>query len=311
MAKSTGKGIYLSPGVYRDPKTGKTYQSKTGALPGKKKNLSDSPNNKDPKYKNSKNLTGTENAIVQNQQESDIALGNTFQGQADVVGQTASTPYNYQGPGQAVYNPEERARIEQELMGRFERYDAPRRQQENDDLARWAQSTGNSVDSPAYAARAKQLSDSQNARALDYQSQAVSQGLQEATGQFDMSNQAFQTGVGFYNQTRDRPWLEAGNTKALITGVAPAQEYDFQSRLQQQDFGNQMKLLNASKAGGGGNRPSGGGMTLSPFRPVPNFTGQTQQQPSFWSQAGSSLAGPLAGAFGKKAGEYLASSLFS
>jgi len=296
------KGIRVSPGVYKDPKSGKTYQSSTGALP---KGMKDAPK----KNKGIKGLTKNENTILQQQQTADMAVGDTRQDLTGRVDQAYADPYNYQGPAAAKYDPQERARIEQELMGRFERYDAPRRQQENDDLARWAQSTGNSVDSPAYAARQKQLADQQNARALDYQSQSVSQGLQEAQGQFGMSSDAFNQNLGYYNQTRDRPIGEYANVQGLIQSSPGVQEYGYQTRLQNQDFGNQMKLLNASKAGSGGSR---GGMTAPPqtFRPVPNFA-QQPQQPSFWSQAAGSLAGPLVNSFGQKAGEYVASSLFS
>jgi hypothetical protein len=297
------KGIRVSPGVYKDAKTGKTYQSTTGALP---KGMKDSPK----KNKGIKGLTQNENTILQQQQTADMAVGETRQDLTGRVDEAYADPYNYEGPGPAQYNPEERARIEQELMGRFERYDSPRRQQENDDLARWAQSTGNSVDSPAYAARQKQLADQQNARALDYQSQSVSQGLQEAQGQFGMSSDAFNQNLGYYNQTRDRPIGEYANVQGLIQSSPGVQEYGYQTRLQQQGANQQMNLLNASKPSGGGSR--GGGMTAPPqtLRPVPNFT-QQPQQPSFWSQAASSLAGPLVNSFGQQAGKYVANSLFS
>lgn len=304
------QGIRLSPGVYKDPKTGKTYQSKTGAAP-KASGLKDSPKKiaKANPGTNTKQLSANEAQVANQQQVADIGVGEARQGMLPQVQDAYSQPYNYQGPQQAVYNPEERQRIEGELVGRFERYDAPQRQQENEDLARWSQSTGNPIGSPAYNAKAKLLTDSQNQRGLDYKSQAVSQGLQESQGQFDMDNQAFQTGVDYYNQTRDRPVGEYANLQGLIQSTPGAQEFNYQTRLQQQDYQNQNKLLKASRTGGGGS--GGRGMTQAPqtFRPVPNFTAQAQQ-PSFWSQAGSSLAGPLVSSFAKKGGEYLASSLF-
>ena len=196
----------LSAGVYRDSK-GKTVLSKTGKAPDKKKKggMTDKPVKAAPAQ--DPNLNANQQQIQTQTETADIGLGGLANDQVGQVTDVYQDPFQYTGPGPASYNPEERQRIESELMGRFERYDAPQRQQENDDLARWSQSTGNSVDSPAYAAKQKQLSDSQNARALDARSQAVSQGLQDAQGQFDMSNTSFQTNYGLQTDLRDTPMI--------------------------------------------------------------------------------------------------------
>jgi len=308
--------VRLSPGVYRDSKTGKTVNSTTGKAPKGKGGMTDKPVKSAPAQ--DPNLNANQQQIQTQAETADIGLGGLANDQVGQVTDVYQDPFQYTGPGPASYNPEERQRIESELMGRFERYDAPQRQQENDDLARWSQSTGNSVDSPAYAAKQKQLSDSQNARALDARSQAVSQGLQDAQGQFDMSDTSFQRHYGLQTDLRDRPMNELGATRGLIQGVAPAQQFSYETQLQDQQgriARQNARFANGLRPAGGGGGSGGGrgGMTAAPQGYTPAYMGGQPgaQQPGYGTQLANSLLPKLAGPLAEKGGSYLADQLSS
>lgn len=301
------KGIRVSPGVYRDAKTGKTYQSTTGKAPAaKKKGMKDSPIKSVTASQAMGQLTQPEQQIVQNQEQRDIGMGEVASGLQGQVANTYKDPFQYTGPGPATASPEERLRIENELSGRFERYDAPLRQQENEDLARWAQSTGNSVDSPAYAARQKQLADQQNARRLDATTRAVEMGGTEYERSFNMGNDAFRTNYGLQRDMRAMPMEEYGQVQGAIQGYQPATGFMYDQRGEDLGLGRQKKLakftsgLNRGGGGGGG----GGGMIAPPQAYQPQYLGgQTQSQPSYWGQVASSLGAPIAQGVGSYIGK--------
>ena len=316
----------LSAGVYRDA-SGKTVRSTTGKVTkpkdnkGKGKGMTTKPVKSAPLA--DPNLNVNQQQIQSNLEQGDIGLSSARNTWADKVGQMGD--FAYTGPAAPQYNPEERKRIEDELIARFDRYDAPQRQIENEDLARWGQATGNSVDSPAYAARAKQLADSQNARALDARSQAVSQGLSESQGQFEMGQNAHQTAYGEQLDAYGRPLQIAGQVQGLISPMtANAQNQGYQmaqiGETGKQQRQTQKAAFKLTHSGGGGSRAGGGrgrgGMTAAPQGYTPQYmggqpgaVGGQPSQPSYLSQLGNSLIGPLAKAGGEKLGNYIFSSL--
>lgn len=266
-----------------------------------------------PVYEADPNMSSNQNAIQYGIESGDMGLNQAANSYVDDIQGMGNFAFN--GPAAPQYNPEERQRIESELMSRFERYDAPQRQQENEDLTRWAQSTGNSVDSPAYAARQKQLADSQNARALDARSQAVSQGLGEAQGQFEMSQNAHQTAYGEQLDQWGRPLQTFGAIRSQISPSWSQGQQNSQQLGQIAAQGDQtrksqtqaFKLTHSGGGGSGGRGRTGGGMTTAPQGYTPTYMGGQQaggqaSQPSYYSQLGNTLlpklAGPLAEQFG-------------
>ena len=301
----------LSPGVYRDA-SGKTVTSKTGKAPAPKgKGMTTKPVKSAPLA--DPNLNANQQQIQGNLEQGDIGLTEARNAWADKIAQMGD--FQFDGPAQAQYNPEERKRIEDELYARFDRYDAPQRQQENEDLARWAQSTGNSVDSPAYLAKQTQLANSQNARAQDARSQAVSQGLGEAQGQFEMSQNAHQTAYGEQRDAYGRPIQVAGQIQGLVSpSWANAQGNSYQlgqiGAQGQETRKNQQQAFKLTHSGGGGSRPRGGGMTAAPQGYQPQYMGGQSlggqpSQPGYGSQLFNSLAPKLAGPLAEKAGSWL------
>lgn len=317
MAKMTTppKLTRLSAGVYRDA-SGKTVQSTTGKVstPKGKGGMTAKPTKAAPIL--DPNLNPNQQQIQGNLEQGDIGLSGARNTWADKVGQMGDFAYN--GPAAPQYNPEERKRIEDELYARFDRYDAPQRQQENDDLARWSQSTGNSVDSPAYQARAKQLADSQNARVQDARSQAVSQGLSESQGQFEMGQNAHQTAYGEQLDAYGRPIQIAGQVQGLISpSWANAQNQGYQmaqiGEQGKQQRQTQQAAFKLSHSGGSGGRSSGGsgrGMTAAPQGYVPTYqgggvAGGAPSAPGYGTQLTNSLLPKLIGPMAEYGGSQL------
>lgn len=268
-------------------------------------------------YTEDPNMTANQNAIQYGIEQGDLGVLGTANDQLAGVDAAYSTPYNYTGPGQATANPEERARIEKQLFDQFEARNAPVQQQENEDLQRWANATGNGPGTPQYAARSQQLSQAQNDRRQAAQTEAAALGGQEYQRSFDLQDRAFNTGVGQYETQRDRPLQEYAGLRGAVAGVSPAQEFGYQTRLQDQQGNisnrNNLASIRAQKASTGGGGRSGGtgrgrGMTQAPanYSVVPGIQQPSLQQDSSGGLFGS-LLGPVAGGVGQGIGKWIGS----
>jgi hypothetical protein len=312
----------ISPGVYRDAK-GKTVQSKTGKAPAaqKPKGMTSKPKGplpSDPnfqgQYQNDPNMTANQNAITYGIEQGDLsAVGaaNQFAEQFD------PGKYNYSGPGPATGQYEDfRQKAYDQQLADFDRRDSTVRQQEQEDLARWAQATGNGIDSPLYAAKAQQLSQAQNDRLANAQSNATNFAGQEADRNIQGQNTIFDVNRGQYENVRNDPINQfSAYREAVSPSWSQGQEYSDQTRLGNQQGKQALQQINAQKrpSGGGGQR---GGMTAPPQTYTPTYMGgsamggaQGSSQPSYWSGLANSLAGPVGKGIGNWAGNYISSLL--
>lgn len=301
-----------SPGMYRDAK-GKTVLSKTGKAPKggmteKPKKIAPSDPSFTGQYQEDKNLTPNQNAIQNGVETGDIsAIGaaNKFAEQFD------PSAYNYQGPGPASgqYEDFRKSAYDQQLAD-FDRRDSTVRKQEAEDLARWAQSTGNGVDSPAYAAKAQQLSQSQNDRLANAQANATQFAGQEADRNLQGQNTIFDVNRTQYENVRNDPLNQFGAFRQAVSpSWSQGQQFSQQTQLQAQQGRQNLQQIKAQKGGSGGRR---GGMTSSPAGYTPQYMGnlggaaQGGGQPSYWSGLANSLAGPVGKGIGSWAGNAIA-----
>ena len=314
--KKQGALTRLSPGVYQDAK-GKIVQSTTGKAPAPKKGgMTEKPKKVGPgapgftgQFQNDPNMTANQNAITYGVEQGDIsALGaaNQFAGQFD------PSAYNYGGPGPATgqYEDFRKSAYDQQLAD-FDRRDSTVRNQENEDLARWAQSTGNGVDSPAYAAKAQQLSQSQNDRLANAQANATNFAGQEADRNIQGQNTIFDVNRGQYENVRNDPLNQFGAYRnAVSPSWSQGQQFSYENQLGKQQNKYALQQINAQKRGSGG---GGGGMTSAPATYTPTYMGGSSlsagggSQPSYWSGLANSLAGPVGKGIGNWAGNAIAS----
>lgn len=314
----------LSAGVYRDAK-GKTVLSKTGKAPDKKKKggMTDKPAKTataptGPVYEADPNMSSNQNAIGYGMESGDISATNAAN---EYAKQFDPGKYNYGGPGPASGQYEDfRKQAYDQQLADFDRRDSVARQKENDDLARWAQSTGNAVDSPAYAAKQQQLSQSQNDRLANAQANATNFAGQEADRNIQGQNTIFDVNRGQYENVRNDPLNQFGAYRSAVSGSwgqGQQQSDNLQTigaQGQEQRKTQKAPQWVPPRAGGGGGSGGGsGGMTAAPVGYQPQYMGGQQgaQQPGYGTQLANSLLPKLAAPLAEKAGGYLAGQLSS
>ena len=268
-----------------------------------------------PVYEADPNMSSNQNAIGYGMESGDISATNAAN---EFAGQFDTGKYNYGGPGPASGQYEDfRKQAYDQQLADFDRRDSVARQKENDDLARWAQSTGNAVDSPAYAAKQQQLSQSQNDRLANAQANATNFAGQEADRNIQGQNTIFDVNRSQYENVRNDPLNQFGNYRNAVSGSwSQGLQGSQATNLQKLQGKQNLQSIKAQKAGTGGGGGSGrgrGGMTAAPQGYVPQYMGGQQgaQQPGYMTQLGNSLLPKLAAPLAEKAGGYLAGQLSS
>lgn len=237
----------------------------------------------------------------------DIGLGDMAQALGNRAAQNYSNAYDISG---IKNNPNDwdwqnnTNTIAQDFAGRqtanYESLNAKRFNQENDKLKSDLLNSGIPVGSEMYNNQMQALQDRQGRERLGFQSNALSEGFNNASNAFNMGQTARANSIGDYERVRDRPFQEMGQALSYRGGVNMPQ---FQARsdigvpqmdvLGAQNQYEQQRLarIAASRSGRGGGGGGGGGGGYTPYMP-PNMPSAPSSSQQFW---GNALGGIMAG----------------
>lgn len=278
LTKDPGKGIRLSAGVYRDPRTGKTYQSATGAL------------GKDPRTKKKpKELEGApavspqvETAPAPTTTEPEVgfndAMGRAFEGFANMGQFNPQVEPMPQMPG-GDYS-QMRQQAEKVAMDSFDRNMQPQFEREQQAFRQRMAEQGVPETSEAYQRQYSDMMAQQNSARQNAMTSAFQAGQGEQAQAYGQSAQNYQLGMAGREQQFNQGLQQYRLPMEQLSAISPfyntnqqltfeqqeaERQRQFQQGMAQQqnkwDRSNmklQYNLANQGRGGGGGGGGGGG-----------------------------------------------------